>query len=405
MLTKENNELLTRVGPDTRGGGLLRRYWYPVLKSEQLEAGGPPIKVRLLGEDFVAFRADDGRVGMMDEYCPHRRTSLLTARNEDCALRCLFHGWKFDLEGSLIEAPSEPSDRVFSFISKVRTRKVQVRESAQLIWAYIGLRDAPQFPDFEFNYVPDTHRQIAEVLGRCNWVQLAEGLLDSAHISHLHASVGSALGRLSSIDRSPRFEIESTPWGMHVAATRHVSDGEQYTRISEFVMPSWEFIPRPAKPGTAAFDELPSVLVHQVPIDDATTKMWFISWRTAKPLTYEESRWNTRADSYREVMNEPLMGQDRAKMRAGHMTGMNDLLTEDMLVAEMQGRIADRSGEYLGSSDTAIARFRRILLEAIQVNEQGGDPAGTTGDVPYRQIMSNSVLHPPDVDWRERVAM
>ncbi len=403
MLSKEENELITRVGPETLGGSLLRRYWYPVLKADKLEPGGAPRKVRLLGENFVAFRSEDGRVGMMEELCPHRRASLVLARNEDCGLRCLFHGWKLDLDGRVVEAPSEPADRV-AFVNKVRTRRVAVRESSNLIWAYIGPGDPPQFPDFEFTTLPLDHIQIAEVPGRCNWVQLAEGQLDSAHISHLHASAATnSLAPLASADRAPRFDVETTPWGMHVAATRKLSDDKRYTRITEFVMPSWEFIPRPTAPGTPEYDDMPRFVVHQTPVDDVTTIVWYISWHPGRPISYEEARWTVWNDEYLEVIDEPLMGQDRSKMAHGHMTGINNLLTEDMIVAETMGPIADRTGEYLGSSDAAVARFRRIFLEAIHEQERGNVPRGASGHEPYRRITGQGVFHPGDVDWRECV--
>lgn len=400
MLTKDENELLTRVGPDTPGGALLRRYWYPVLKASALEPGGAPVRVRLLGENFVAFRSEDGRIGMMDELCPHRRASLVLARNEDCALRCLFHGWKFGLDGRAIEAPSEPPDRV-DFVNKVRTRRVAARESANLIWAYIGSGEAPQFPDFEFTSLPLDRVQIAEVPGRCNWAQLAEGQLDSAHISHLHASTsGPGLTRLSLADRAPHFDVENTPWGMHVAATRAIASDERYTRITEFVMPSWEFIPRPTAPGTTEYDDMPRFVVHQTPLDDVTTTVRYIVWHPNRSISYEEARWTVWNDEYIAVMDEPLMGQDRALMQAGHMSGVNNLLTEDMLVAETMGPIADRTGEYLGSSDAAVARFRRLFLEAIHAQADGVVPRGCSGREPYRRIVGRGVFHAAHVSWR-----
>jgi phthalate 4,5-dioxygenase len=403
MLSKDDNELITRVGPDTRGGALLRRYWYPVLKADALEPEGAPKRVRLLGENFVAFRGADGRVGMLEELCPHRRASLILARNEECGLRCLFHGWKLDLDGRVVEAPSEPADRI-SFVNKVRTRRIAVRENSNLIWAYIGPGDAPQFPDFEFTALPLDHVQIAEVPGRCNWVQLAEGQLDSAHISHLHASqTVNSLARLSQADRAPRFDVETTSWGMHAAATRSIGEDERYTRVTEFVMPSWEFIPRATAPGTPEYDDMPRFVVHQTPVDDTTTIVWYIIWHPERPISYKEARWTVWNDEYISVIDEPLMGQDRAKMKAGHMTGINNLLTEDMIVAESMGPIADRTGEYLGSSDAAVARFRRIFIEAIRDQENGNVPRGCSGNEPFRRIVGQGVLHPANVEWRDCV--
>jgi len=403
MLSKEDNELITQVGPATRGGALLRRYWYPVLRAEALEPDGAPKRVRLLGENFVAFRSGDGRVGMLEELCPHRRASLVLARNEECGLRCLFHGWKLDLDGRVVDAPSEPAlNGVEGFVNKVRTRRVAVRECAKLIWAYIGAGEPPQFPDFEFTALPLDRIQIAEVPGRCNWVQLAEGQLDSAHISHLHASASAGgLARLAQADRAPLFDVEPTPWGMHAAATRTIGENERYTRVTEFVMPSWEFIPRPAPPGTTEYDDMPRFVVHQTPLDDVTTTVWYINWHPNRPISYEEARWTVWNDEYQSVIDEPLMGQDRAKMKAGHTTGINNLLTEDMIVAETMGPIADRTGEYLGSSDAAVARFRRLFLEAIRAEENGDVPRGCSGNEPFRRIAAQGVFHRAQVDWRD----
>ncbi|HEV8022408.1 MAG TPA: Rieske 2Fe-2S domain-containing protein [Candidatus Lustribacter sp.] len=404
MLSQEDNELITRVGPETPGGALLRRYWYPVLQADALEPDGAPKKVRLLGENFVAFRSGDGRVGMLEELCPHRRASLVLARNEECGLRCLFHGWKLDLDGRVVDAPSEPADRV-SFVNKVRTRRIAVRESSKLIWAYIGGGEPPQFPDFEFTTLPLDHIQIAEVPGRCNWVQLAEGQLDSAHISHLHAtaSLTGGLAPLAQADRAPVYDVEPTSFGMHASAIRTISENERYTRVTAFVMPSWEFIPRPARPGTPEYDDMSRFVVHQTPVDDVTTIVWYIQWHPSRPLPYNEARWSVWNDEYLQVIDEPLMGQDRAKMKAGHTTGINNLLTEDMIVAETMGPVADRTGEYLGSSDAAVARFRRIFLEAIHDQERGNTPRGCSGHEPYSRIAGIGVIHPANMDWRDRI--
>jgi phthalate 4,5-dioxygenase oxygenase subunit len=235
-------------------------------------------------------------------------------------------------------------------------------------------------------------------------VQLTEGQLDSAHISHLHASQSvKSLARLSLADRAPRFDVETTPWGLHAAATRSVGANECYTRVTEFVMPSWEFIPRATAPGTAEYDDFPRFVVHQTPVDDTNTIVWYINWHPKRPISYKEARWTVWNDEYLTVIDEPLMGQDRAKMKAGHMTGINNLLTEDMLVAETMGPIADRSGEYLGSSDAAVARFRRIFIEAIRDQENGNVPRGCSGAAPYGRIAGLGLLHPANVGWRDCV--
>jgi len=402
MLTKAENELLTHVGPDTPGGALLRRYWHPVLKAAELEADGAPKQVRLLGEKFVAFRATDGSVGFIDEFCPHRCASLALARNEENGLRCLFHGWKLDVTGSVVEAPSEPAARG-NFAAKVRTRRYLVREVAGLIWAYIGQGEPAPFPAFPFTSLPIDHIDVAQVPGACNWVQLLEGQIDSAHLSHLHSSsVTARLSDLAMADRSPEFDVQNTPWGFHVAAIRTLQSGQRYTRLTEFVMPYYEFIPPAAAPDSPAYADMPRFVVCQVPHDDHTTTVWYIMWTANRPIARGEvgAMWEVWNQDYQTTIGQPMWAQDRAQMRAGHFTGINNLLSEDMAVAESMGSIADRTREYLGSSDTAVARFRRVYFEAIRAHAEGGIPRGCSPDIPFRLIEGRGIFHVEDAPWQ-----
>src|SRR5579875_1102333 len=189
MLTKEENELLCRVGPGTPMGEFLREYWVPALRSEALVADGAPVRVRLFGENFVAFRSTDGRVGFFDEGCPHRCTSLALARNEDNALTCIFHGWKIDVSGKVVEVPSEPPERRAEFAAKVRVRHYPVREAGTIIWVYLGRREQPpRFTDFEFTHLPASHVRAYRAIMHSNWLQGLEGQLDSSHVGIMHQS-------------------------------------------------------------------------------------------------------------------------------------------------------------------------------------------------------------------------
>src|SRR5487761_1732120 len=177
MLTREENELLCRVGPGTPMGNLMREYWMPILRGEALEVGGAPLRVRLLGENFVAFRTDDGRIGLFDEGCPHRCTSLALARNEDNALTCIFHGWKIDVSGKVVEVPSEPPERRAEFAAKVRVKHYPVREAGGVIWVYVGRREQPPtFYNFEFNALPPEQTFPIRAVMRCNWFQGVEAV-------------------------------------------------------------------------------------------------------------------------------------------------------------------------------------------------------------------------------------
>jgi nitrite reductase/ring-hydroxylating ferredoxin subunit len=405
MLSVEENELLARVGPGTPGGSLLRRYWHPVLKASALEAGGEPLRVRLLGEDFVAFRSPDGELGFIEEACPHRRVSMSLARNEACGLRCLFHGWVVGRDGTVVEAPSEPAERG-NFAAKVRTQRYHVREEAGLVWVFIGSGEPAPFPAFPFTALPLDHIDVAQVPGRCNWAQLLEGQIDSAHVSHLHSSVPNPLSAMNNYDPAPRFDVHNTAWGYHIGALRSLPDGRYYTRITEFVMPYFQFIPPAAPPETALYDTIPRFMVCQVPLDDEHTTVWYVMWKTSGPIERGEpgARWEVWNQEYQAVIDEQKFGQDRARMRAGHFSGINNLLTEDMAVAESMGPIADRSREYLGSSDTAVARFRRQYLEAIRDNAEGRLPRGLAADTPFALIEGRGVIHREPDAWREALA-
>lgn len=402
MLTAAENELLVRVGPGTPGGTLMRKFWHPVLKSVVAEPGGEPHQVRLLGEDFVVFRSPNGEVGLVDEFCPHRLASLAIARNEECGLRCIFHGWKVGLDGKVLEVPSEPPDRR-DLAHKVKTRAHAVREAAGIIWAYIGGGDPPPFCNYPFANHPIDHIDIAQVPGKCNWAQLSEGQIDSSHLSFLHSST--VTGRIAGLalgDRSPVFEVENTPWGFHVAATRGLQDGRKYTRITEFAMPYWQFIPPAAAPETPEYAVTPRFGVCQVPNDDVTSTVWYVMWHPTRPIVRGEvgAMWEVWNRQFQSTLGQHKWAQDREQMKAGHFTGIDNLLAEDMAVGESMGPIADRTRETLGSSDTGVARFRRVYLEAARKAAAGEVPRGCGPDVPYPKIMGVGTYHAADVDWR-----
>ena len=187
MLTKEKNDLLCRVEGDAPMGQLMRRYWVPALQSQDLIAGGGPKRVRLFGEDLVAYRSPDGSVGLIEEYCPHRRASMLLAKNEDCGLRCLYHGWLINGEGSILETPAEPEDS--NLKSRVKAVAYPVREAGGIVWTYMGPKESVPPPmDFEFTGMPDSRILIMQAREECNWAQTMEGVIDSAHSNYLHAT-------------------------------------------------------------------------------------------------------------------------------------------------------------------------------------------------------------------------
>ena len=305
MLSREENELLCRVGPGTQMGAMLRRYWMPAFPSVDLEAGGAPRRLRLLGEDLVAFRSPSGDVGVLDESCPHRGASLRLARNEECGLRCLYHGWKIDPTGRVLETPPEPEE--LNFKERVRAVAYPCYEAGGLVWTYMGpLGTEPARPDFEFTTVPESDRMITNVWSECNFVQALEGVLDSSHSNYLHsdaikpsegggATLYSSNRRAFDMDRpsrdgQPRIEVDDARYGFRYGAIRipvHNADTMRYVRVTHFMAPFYTVVPAPKGTGWQ----------HMfVPIDDENTMFRYVRFKTdGVPLTDEDraahERW------------------------------------------------------------------------------------------------------------------
>src|SRR5437870_8249162 len=226
MLGPEDNALLTQTGPGTPTGGLMRRYWVPFLLSSELpEPDCPPVRVTLLGEQLVAYRDTNGCVGLLDHHCAHRGASLFFGRNEECGLRCVYHGWKYDLEGRCVDMPNEPPES--NFKDKVRLKAYPCRERGGMVWTYMGPPELmPGLPEFEFLMVPDSHRYVSKRLQECNWLQALEGGLDSSHIAFLHrGNYSDDLGEIYYGDPAPKFFVVPADYGLLIAARRNTSGG------------------------------------------------------------------------------------------------------------------------------------------------------------------------------------
>lgn len=404
MTTKAVNEKLSQVGPGTPMGHLLREYWLPVMRSERIaERGGAPVPVQLLGENYVIFRTDDGRLGCFTAACPHRGASLALARNEDCALRCIYHGWKFDVSGTVIETPSEP-DKLADFAQHVSISHHPVRDAGGVIWVWLGGtgREANPFPAFSFTTLPEDHVYSFVALLECNWMQGLEADIDSAHVSLLHETEARQ-GVLRDLldDTAPRDDIDRTPSGLRFAALRTMSDGRQLVRIKPFVMPWYTVVP-----------ELPSGdrLWHAwVPIDDHRTIMWYLWYNEDRPVDpnvfagqfgFDPATINR--DNFREGFSrENMWGQDRSAMRSGaSFSGIRGLAMQDIAVQESMGTIVDRTRESPGKSDTGIARTRRVLLDAVKQHASGLTPPGIGADVDYSKIKSASFTVSAHESWQ-----
>ena len=410
MLTREENDLLTRVGPGAPMGDMLREYWVPACRAAKLEPEGAPERVRLFGENFVAFRGSDGRIGFIAEACPHRCTSMALARNEGDGLRCIFHGWKISLEGKCVDTPTEPADRRERFAELVPVRSHPVREAGGLVWVYLGRQATPpRFPDFEFTGLPDGHVIPRRGLLHANWLQGLEALLVSAHVSFLHraqlapapdAQFRREVGYIRD-NGAPVFEFVDRPYGFTEGAIREQPDGNAYARIREVALPFFSFIP--FSPGG------PAVVVCAIPVDDEWTAQWYISFDVHKPL---DPSWMTQfnrdagdPDFFNSDMGGPetLWNQDRAAMKAGHWSGIvgHGNAYEDFVVQESMGPIVDRTREFLGTCDVVIVRARRQLLDGVRRFQATGQTPFTGKDVDFARIRAISFAYPKGQDWRQ----
>lgn len=410
MLTRDQNELLTRIGPGTPMGAMLREYWVPACRSASLEADGAPERVRLFGENFVAFRVTDGRVGFMQEACPHRCASLALARNEDNGLRCIFHGWKFSVEGKCVDAPTEPLQQRERFAWSVPVRSHPTHEAGGMVWVYMGSKATPpRFPDYEFTSLrPDQVQPIRGII-RTNWLQGLEALLDSAHVTFLHsANLASAAGRAifkaesdyMLNDGAPVFEFVDQPYGFREGAVRD-EGGISYARVREVALPLFAFIPS-APTG-------PRICCCSIPIDDETTAQWYISYDTDAPLGYDIMTDFGKTSGDPSFFNSDMGGpetmwhQDRAAMKAGHWSGITGRgnAYEDFVVQESMGPIVDRSQEYLGTCDRVIYRARRLLLEAVERFQSTGAVSFADESIDFARIRAISFAYPKGGDWRD----
>jgi phthalate 4,5-dioxygenase oxygenase subunit len=407
MLTREQNEILCQVGPGTPMGEYMRQFWIPALRAQRLEADGAPVRVRLLGENFVAFRSTDGRVGFFDEGCPHRCTSLALARNEDNALTCIFHGWKIDVSGKVVEVPSEPPERRAEFAAKVRVGHYPVREAGTIIWVYLGKSDQPPaFPDFPWMNLPPDQIKTRIGIIKCNWLAVLEGQLDSAHLGFLHRD-GLTIRRRSPFRQlqnsqfrldltGPRFEFEARPYGFREAAIRDTPDGQLYLRIREYVVPFYSFIPSPRTGShTMAFG---------IPLDDTTSAQWDVRYDFEEPIRLtsfiDDYGYDRDNDDYAGDIGtvENAFKQNRRAMKEGSFSGFPSGRYEDFAAAVAQGTITDRTREYLGSSDSSVIKARRLLLQAVREHMNGGAAFGVNQSC--ADLHPLDIVIPPQDDWR-----
>lgn len=411
MLSIEDNAILTGVGRGAPMGGLLRRFWLPVLLTSELPRPDcPPVRVRLLGEDLVAFRSTSGRIGLVQSACPHRRASLFWGRNEEEGLRCAYHGWKFTTDGSCVDMPSEPETS--SFKDKVRIDAYPCVERGGMVWACLGdPSDPPELPGLEWLDLPLDHVYVTKRIERTNWVQAIEGGIDSAHSNFLHSTVESfrltpeyqermaqapnLRARYHALDRSPRFFVQDTDYGMLIGARREAEPDTFYWRVTHWLMPGFNMFG-----GWTADRATPMGRgLMWCPVDDGTTFVFSVSWRWDAPMTADDI---AAADAFSgEVIPgtfEPAtnMGNDylidREKQATVNFTGLPNIQAEDLAVQESMGPVVERHLEHLGTSDTAIIRVRQRLLSGARDLLEGTEPYPSRHPGVYRVRATDAVL-------------
>jgi len=390
MMSREQNELMTRTGPGQPAGELLRRYWQPVALLDEFAGLERPVKpVRLLGEELVLFRDDSGRFGLLDRHCAHRGADLAFGRLEDGGLRCLFHGWLFDAAGRCLETPAEPvSSRL---CDRVRQPSYPLAARAGILWAYLGADTTPAFPGFDCFTAPDTHVFAFKGWWECNWLQALEVGIDPAHASYLHVyfedeDPREAYGRqfrsassdtdvpmtrvLREYNR-PEIRVERTPWGQRLITLREIDAARTHVRVTNTIFPQAFLIPMS--------DEI-TISQWHVPIDDENSYWYTVFTSYGKPIDkdrFREIRLKTYpAPDYKPVFNRRnAYGYDAAEQRARTYTGMGmDINIHDQFACESQGAIQDRTREHLAASDRGIVSYRRMLMEAIETVRAGGRP-------------------------------
>jgi phthalate 4,5-dioxygenase oxygenase subunit len=415
MLTYEENQLLCRVERDAPMGGIMRRHWLPACLSEEVaERDGTPVRTRLLGEDLIVFRDSQGRLGVLGEHCLHRRASLAFGRNEDCGLRCLYHGWKFDVEGNVVDMPSEAPGAAERLGKK--TKAYPVRESGGFVWIWMGPKEEmPQFRAPAWAPKPGIRYAIVKMRTECNWAQVLEGSIDSAHSSSLHSTnmpaaevegataTGSAWLRPST-DKAPRLQFEATSYGFRYAALRtpiRNPETHQYVRTTLFIAPFTVLIPP---------NDQYNLAQMLVPVDDVTTMFYWIAWHPDPAKGISQQAWRkfcaaeVGVDLYPDYTKKRNLSngylQDREAMKRGDWTGITGIPAQDMAMWESMGPITERSEDHFGSSDLAVAQFRRMMVAAAKKFRDGGPAIGTDSDVVYTDLASYEGVVPKSVDWR-----
>jgi phthalate 4,5-dioxygenase oxygenase subunit len=415
MLTQEENEIVTHVGPGTPMGDLMRQYWLPVyLSSDIAENDSKPRRLKLLHENLIIFRDTSGRAVLVTEVCPHRGASLYWGRNEDDGIRCAYHGWKFAADGRCVDMPNEPA--ASNFKDKVRIRSYPVQERNGIIWTYMGPRQTPPpLPDLEFNCIPPEQITIRRDMQMTNWLQGLEGNIDSSHLSFLHtrleadgsadfAGMAPANRGLYYVDNAPVMETHDTQAGVMYGAGRREEPGKVYWRVTQFLFPFYGMF------APVSLRECP--IQWWVPLDDGAVMKWDVRWNPERAITAEErerlflpdpggfveetgdpyTHWRLAADASNDYLN------DYDAQLTKRFNGIPSINLQDKALLESMGSIVDRTIEHLGTADAMIIRVRRRLIAAARaLREHGTVPPGVDEPSAYA-VRTMTTIQPEGVD-------
>ncbi|MFA5631029.1 MAG: Rieske 2Fe-2S domain-containing protein [Porticoccaceae bacterium] len=414
MKKHNDNTILTEVEPGTPMHQAMSRYWLPVLPAEDVpQAAAAPVRVTLLSEDLVVFRTASGELGLLADACCHRRASLSLGRVDEQGIRCLFHGWKFAPDGTVLEQPNvDPGSKAPDYCQP----SYPVREAGGIIWGYLGPKDKiPPFPKFPFFDVPDSQRRIFAPEYPCNYAQLLEGTLDSAHIGILHSDAfpkgkeGVSGGAFLGEALVPRLEVESKSWGFRYAALREVNSasGEVVTqaRISSFIFPCLSMVAGDSFRWAAGEGDLAAAdnaILAAVPISTQKTRLFQIAW-THSPDAIDKLDEFVRINGFIKKLPEDgnlanRFGQDRESMRSGaSFSGFETILLEDRAVLTSLGEVNSREGENLVPSDAAVVRLRRRLIDNARAVAEGKEAGGAMMEQP---VSSGEMIVTREKPWQ-----
>ncbi len=391
MLSKSDMDLLTQTGPGTPMGELFRRYWIPALLPTELPEGDcPPVRLRMLSEDLIAWRNTDGSLGCMQNACPHRGASMFFGRNEENGLRCVYHGWKFDAEGNCTDMPNEPAES--NFKHKIKAAAYPLAEWGGIIWIYMGPRDLkPDVPQFEWCYLPAEQKVLSKWYQCCNYAQGVEGDLDTTHVSFMHREFdpkNGAVGRMSkrgdsfmALDGAPMLTVREADYGFAYGARRNADDGAYYWRVTQFLQPFYSMIPSQNSNRSGGC---------WIPIDDEHCMGWRYAYDLEQPIP-EEKRWNAGGVPrlipgtimpLANASNDYLI--DRAMQAKVNYSGIVGIRDQDTMGTESMAPIMDRTREHLGIADSAVILMRRQLLRMARQLQQGVEPYSAGHGAVYR---------------------